>query len=101
MVQELFEQLDELRTRNRRVAMATLVETRGTSPKKEGAKMWVGEAGRVVGSVTIGGCVDAHVIDAAADVLVQELLHGAVEIGFLADFFAARFRFAVRDHSGI
>lgn len=69
MVQELFEQLDELRTRNRRVAMATLVETRGTSPKKEGSKMWVGEVGRVVGSVTIGGCVDAHVVDAAADVL--------------------------------
>jgi xanthine dehydrogenase accessory factor len=42
--------------------MATLVATRGTSPKREGAKMWVGEEGRILGSVTIGGCVDARVI---------------------------------------
>jgi len=42
--------------------MATLVATRGTSPKREGAKMWVGEEGRIFGSVTIGGCVDARVI---------------------------------------
>jgi len=42
--------------------MATLVATRGTSPKREGAKMWVGGEGRILGSVTIGGCVDARVI---------------------------------------
>lgn len=49
----------------RRAALATLVATRGTSPKKEGAKMWVGEGGRLLGAVTIGGCVDARVIEAS------------------------------------
>src|SRR4029079_13198919 len=46
----------------KRVSMSTVVATRGTSPKREGAKMWVGAEGRILGSVTIGGCVDARVI---------------------------------------
>jgi xanthine dehydrogenase accessory factor len=49
--------------------MATLVGTRGTSPKREGAKMWIGEEGRILGSVTIGGCVDARVIAEAEKAL--------------------------------
>ncbi|HKV51990.1 MAG TPA: XdhC family protein [Gemmatimonadaceae bacterium] len=61
-LRETFDQLDELRRHERRVAMATLVSTKGTTPRKEGAKMWVGEDGRIRGSVTIGGCVDAQVL---------------------------------------
>ena len=61
-MEELFEDIEKLAQAERRVAMATLVATRGTSPKREGAKMWVGEEGRILGSVTIGGCVDARVI---------------------------------------
>ncbi len=61
-MEELFEDIERLAGAERRVAMATLVATRGTSPKREGAKMWVGEEGRILGSVTIGGCVDARVI---------------------------------------
>ena len=66
---ELFEHLDKLKNAEPRVAVATLVNTRGTTPRKEGAKMVVGEGGRVLGSVTIGGCVDAQVIEQSADVL--------------------------------
>jgi xanthine dehydrogenase accessory factor len=61
-MEELFEDIEKLAHAEKRVAMATLVATRGTSPKREGAKMWVGEEGRILGSVTIGGCVDARVI---------------------------------------
>ena len=61
-MEELFEDIEKLAAVEKRVAMATLVATRGTSPKREGAKMWVGEEGRILGSVTIGGCVDARVI---------------------------------------
>ncbi len=68
-LRETFEQLDALQGAERRVAMATLVSTKGTTPKKEGAKMWVGEGGRILGSVTIGGCVDARVLEAAEKVL--------------------------------
>src|SRR5438477_11574120 len=66
---ELFDHIDELRRSARKVAVATLVNTRGTTPRKEGAKMLVGEGGRVLGSVTIGGCVDAQVIEESEDVL--------------------------------
>jgi xanthine dehydrogenase accessory factor len=61
-MEELFDDIEKLALAEKRVAMATLVATRGTSPKREGAKMWVGEEGRILGSVTIGGCVDARVI---------------------------------------
>jgi xanthine dehydrogenase accessory factor len=53
----------------RRAAMATLVATEGSSPRATGARMWVDEAGRILGSVTIGGCVDARVIEASARAL--------------------------------
>src|SRR3989449_5977111 len=66
---ELFDHLDELRGSARKVAVATLVNTRGTTPRKEGAKMVVGEGGAILGSVTIGGCVDAQVLEESEDVL--------------------------------
>ena len=66
---ELFDQIDQLRRSTGKVAIATLVNTRGTTPRKEGAKMLVDERGGVLGSVTIGGCVDAQVIEESADVL--------------------------------
>ena len=68
-MEELFEDIEKLARAEKRVAMATLVATRGTSPKREGAKMWVGEAGRILGSVTIGGCVDARVIAESEEAL--------------------------------
>ncbi len=66
---ELFDHIDQLRQSAGKVAVATLVNTRGTTPRKEGAKMLVGEGGSVLGSVTIGGCVDAQVLEESADVL--------------------------------
>src|SRR5947208_15874719 len=57
---EIFEHIDQLGRAPGRVAVATLVNTRGTTPRKEGAKMLVGERGSVLGSVTIGGRVEAQ-----------------------------------------
>jgi xanthine dehydrogenase accessory factor len=68
---EALSQLDRLRHTEHRVAMATLISTEGTTPRKEGAKMWVGEGGRILGSVTIGGCVDAQVIAESERVLAS------------------------------
>lgn len=56
-------QIEELRQREKRVAMATLVGARGGSPRPLGAKLFVGEGGRLLGSVSIGGCVDARVVE--------------------------------------
>lgn len=52
-----------------RAVMATLVRTKGTTPRKAGARMFVGEGGRILGSVTIGGCVDARVIEEAEAIM--------------------------------
>ena len=49
--------------------MATLVATEGTTPRRAGAKMWVGRDGRLLGAVTIGGCVDARVVEESERVL--------------------------------
>jgi len=70
---EFFQQLEQLCNVKRCVALATLVNTVGTSPRKEGAKMWVGEDGDILGAVTIGGCVDAYVIEQAEAVLATQM----------------------------
>src|SRR6478735_4797391 len=53
------------------IVQATLVSATGSSSKKIGAKMLVGASGRLLGGVTIGGCVDAQVIE-AGDALIAE-----------------------------
>ena len=68
---ETFDLIEALRRTGRRGAMATLVRTRGTTPRKEGTKMLVDEEGEILGSVTIGGCVDARVIEEAGGVLAS------------------------------
>jgi xanthine dehydrogenase accessory factor len=58
--------------------MATLVAAEGSSPRDAGARMWVDAEGRILGSVTIGGCVDARVIEEAGRVVERRqpvLLH--------------------------
>src|SRR3989304_4126332 len=52
---ELLEGLERLTAQGEKAVVATLVRTEGTSPRKEGARMWVGADGRIMGSVTIGG----------------------------------------------
>ena len=66
---ELLEQLSRISASGRPAALATLVAAAGTTPKTAGATMWVGEDGSVLGSVTIGGCVDARVIERAEQVV--------------------------------
>ncbi len=60
---DFLEQMERLRAHERRVAMATLIGARGGSPRPLGAKLFVGEGGRLLGSVSIGGCVDARVVE--------------------------------------
>ena len=66
---DLLEQLARLRATERRVAMATLISARGGSPRPVGSKLFVSESGRLLGSISIGGCIDADLVRAASDVL--------------------------------
>jgi xanthine dehydrogenase accessory factor len=49
--------------------LATVIATEGTAPRKEGAKMLIIGGESLKGAVTIGGCVDAQVIEAAEEVM--------------------------------
>ncbi len=55
----------------RRVAIATVVERRGSAPRDPGASLALNDLGEIAGSVT-GGCVEPSVIREA-----QEVLEGA------------------------
>jgi xanthine dehydrogenase accessory factor len=71
---DFLEQIERLRaSKERRVAMATLVAARGGSPRPLGAKLFVGEGGRLLGSVSIGGCVDARVVEHGDRLLKEDL----------------------------
>jgi xanthine dehydrogenase accessory factor len=53
------------------VVQATLISASGSSSKKIGAKMLVGASGKLLGGVTIGGCVDAQVIEAGDGLIAR------------------------------
>jgi xanthine dehydrogenase accessory factor len=68
---EVLEQFASVEASGRPAALATLVAAAGATPKKAGSTMWVAEDGSIVGSVTIGGCVDARVIEQADGVIAS------------------------------
>jgi xanthine dehydrogenase accessory factor len=68
---ELLEQFASVMANGRPAALATLVAAAGATPKKAGSTMWVSAEGAVLGSVTIGGCVDARVVERAQDVVAS------------------------------
>ena len=49
--------------------LATVIATEGTAPRKEGSKMLIIGGKSLKGAVTIGGCIDAQVIEAAEEVM--------------------------------
>lgn len=50
------------------VALATVTETWGSSPRPPGSRMAISASGRIAGSVS-GGCVENAVVEAALDTL--------------------------------
>jgi xanthine/CO dehydrogenase XdhC/CoxF family maturation factor len=67
-VKELLPEIDRWRAKGEKVAIATVVATRRTSPRPVGSKLAISEGGELAGSVS-GGCVESDVYLAAQDVL--------------------------------
>jgi xanthine/CO dehydrogenase XdhC/CoxF family maturation factor len=67
-MKELLPEIDRWRANGDRIAIATVVATRRTSPRPVGSKLAVSESGELAGSVS-GGCVEGDVYLAAQDVL--------------------------------
>jgi len=54
------------------VAIATVTDTWGSSPRPAGSRMAVTQTGRIAGSVS-GGCIEGAVTDASRAVLVSRV----------------------------
>jgi xanthine dehydrogenase accessory factor len=60
----IYEEALRLKRQGRTSAIATIVECRGSSPQKQGAKMLVRDDGSLLGTLG-GGCLEADVVQAA------------------------------------
>jgi xanthine dehydrogenase accessory factor len=58
MEEELIAAICEIRQRGQQAALVTIVETKGSTPRKAGSKMLVYADGRTLGSIG-GGCAEA------------------------------------------
>jgi xanthine dehydrogenase accessory factor len=67
-MRDILPTLERWRADGRAVAIATVVERRGSAPRDPGASLALNELGEIAGSVT-GGCVEPSVIREAQDVL--------------------------------
>ncbi len=80
-MKEILSDIDTwLNDENTAIALATVIQTWGSAPRKTGAKMAMTMDGRISGSVS-GGCVEGAVIEAGLETLqsgIPQLLHFGV-----------------------
>ena len=68
---KIFEEADNWIKKNKKVALATVIQTWGSSPLGVGSRMIVSEDGNFSGSVS-GGCVEAKVIEECISLIKNE-----------------------------
>jgi xanthine dehydrogenase accessory factor len=79
-MRDILSDLDNWREEDKSIALATVVQTWGSSPRRAGAKMALTPDGKITGSVS-GGCVEGAVFEAGVEVLKSgqpQLLHFGV-----------------------
>ncbi len=68
---ELYQEVQNYRKVGVDVALVTVVETRGSTPREEGAKMAILPNGTCLGTIG-GGCVEARIKTTALRILITE-----------------------------
>ena len=79
-MRDILTDLIRWREEGKSIALATVIETWGSSPRKAGSKMAITSDGKMVGSVS-GGCVENAVVEAGLEILKTrqpQLLHFGV-----------------------
>ena len=79
-MRDILSDLDNWIAQDKSIALATVIQTWGSSPRREGAKMAITPDGRITGSVS-GGCVEGAVFEEGVQVLKSnrpKLLHFGV-----------------------
>jgi xanthine/CO dehydrogenase XdhC/CoxF family maturation factor len=66
--QDILAEASSWRGQGRKVALATVVTTWGSSPRPVGSQLAVDDQGKFIGSVS-GGCIEGTVIREALDVI--------------------------------
>src|SRR6266498_54672 len=79
-MRDILSDLDSWRSDNQQIALATVIQTWGSSPRRAGAKMALTPDNKIAGSVS-GGCVEGAVYEVGVEVLKSnrpQLLHFGV-----------------------
>jgi xanthine/CO dehydrogenase XdhC/CoxF family maturation factor len=79
-MKEILGDIEAWQSRGVKIAVATVINTWGSSPRAPGSKMAVNQKGEMVGSVS-GGCVEGAVVEEAMRVIKTgrpRLLHFGV-----------------------
>jgi xanthine/CO dehydrogenase XdhC/CoxF family maturation factor len=66
--QDVIDQVLAWRGEGRKVALATVIATWGSSPRPVGSQLAVDDSGRMVGSVS-GGCIEGAVVKEAEEIM--------------------------------
>jgi xanthine dehydrogenase accessory factor len=80
IMRDILFDLDKWQAEDKPIALATVIQTWGSSPRRAGAKMALTPDGKITGSVS-GGCVEGAVYETGVDVLKSnrpQLLHFGV-----------------------
>jgi len=67
-LRDILSALAELRARGERAAIATIVRVRGSTYRREGARLLIQADGRTIGSIS-GGCLEGDVAEVAREVI--------------------------------
>ena len=79
-MKDVLDHIENWQAQGRQIAVATVTQTWGSSPRAPGSKLVVNDKGEMFGSVS-GGCVEGAVVEEALQVLKSgrpKLLHFGV-----------------------
>jgi len=68
---DFYEEILEIKSAGRKAAVATIVGTKGSTPREVGAKMLIHEDGKILGTIG-GGCMEAEVWQEAMKVIAGD-----------------------------
>ena len=69
-MKDVLDDIERLRAKGERIAVATVVASRRSAPRPIGSKLVVSESGEIFGSVS-GGCVESDVFQNAQEVIAS------------------------------
>ena len=76
--EKILEEANDWLSANRKVILATVIQTWGSSPRQVGSRMIVNDKGDFSGSVS-GGCVETVVVRECLDLLKEKKLFKKIE----------------------